>query len=163
MTAFLNSLTEAWAARSPRERTMLMIMGLILLLVLGWYGVAQPLSRGVTASEQRARRAAAMLSDLEAAARVGGISPGAAAAGARQPLTAVVDATAQAAGVTVDRRREETDGRLTVWLTGVSPTVMMTWLTALAQAHGVAVTDITASRLDNGLIEAQITLERPAG
>lgn len=161
MTAVLNSLSEAWAARSQRERTMLMVMGLIILLVAGWYGVVQPLSRGLAASEQRARRAAAMLSDLEAAARTGGI--GVAAAEARQPLAAVVDATAQAASVTVDRRREEPDGRLTVWLTGVSPTVMMTWLTALAQAHGVAVTDITASRLDNGLIEAQITLERPAG
>ncbi|MBX3479204.1 MAG: type II secretion system protein M [Caulobacter sp.] len=163
MTAFLDSLRTAWTARSPRERIMLTGLGLIIALVVGWYGMVQPLAHGVAASEQRARRAAAMLADLEAAARAGGASPGAVAAEARQPLTAVVAATAQAAGVTVDRRREEPDGRLTVWLTGVSPTVMMTWLTALAQAHGVAVSDITASRLDNGLIEAQITLERPAG
>lgn len=162
MTAVLKTLLDAWALRSPRERTMLLLMGLAIFLVVAWYGVIQPLGHAVEASQRRARDAAGLLAQVDAVSH-GGFSPGAAAAEARQPLAAVLDASAQAAGVTIDRRREETDGRLTVWLTSVEPTVMMSWLTALAQAHGVAVTDVTASRLDGGLLEAQITLERPAG
>jgi general secretion pathway protein M len=159
MNGLVERAADAWSQRSSREQVMLAVMGLLLIVVLGWFGVVQPLGRAVDASRDKAAEASARLAGIEAIGRAGG--PGLTAA-ASQPLGAIVDATAQAAAVTIDRRREEPDGRLTVWLTSVEPGVMMGWLTSLAQAHGVAVTDVTASRLDGGLLEAQITLEQPA-
>jgi len=162
MTAVLARLRQQWVARSPREQLMLAVMAAILLLVGGWYGVLQPLDQAAAASEQRVRIAAGRLAALEAAARAGTASPGALAAEARRPLQAVVAAAAQASGVTIDRHREEPDGRLTVWIAGMEPSLMMTWLSSLARVHGIAVTDVTASRIEGGLLEAQITLARPA-
>ncbi len=150
-------LHAAWLARSRREQIMLAVMGLIVVSVLGWFAVLVPLGKAVEASETRVAKAADRFARLDRAARTSGLPP----AGA-QPLNAVVDTTAQAAGLTISRRREEADGRLTVWLTGAQPALMMTWLTALARAQGIAVTEMTASRADGGLLEAQITLGRVA-
>jgi general secretion pathway protein M len=162
MNALLTRLRDQWAARSQREQLMLAAMAAVLILIGGWYGVAVPLGKAAEASEQSARIAAGRLAQLETAARSGNVSPGALAAEARQPLQGVVDAAAQASGVTIDRRREEEDGRLTVWVAGLDPATLMTWLTTLARVHGVAVTEVTASRIEGGLLEAQITLARPA-
>ncbi|MDB5471675.1 MAG: hypothetical protein JWR84_3235 [Caulobacter sp.] len=153
----IGSLRSAWEARSRREQVMLAVMGLAILLVVGWFAVLQPLNGAVKGSETRLSKAADRFAQLDAAARTGGLP-----VTTGQPLQTVVEASAAAAGLTVDRRREETDGRLTVWLTGADPGLMMTWLTSLARAQGVAVSEMTASRTDGGLLEAQITLERPA-
>ena len=159
MNGLLERGVDAWRQRSPREQVMLAVMAIALIAVLGWFGVVEPLGRAVESSRDKAAQAGARLAGIEAIGRAAG--PGL-TAGSSEPLAAIVDASAQAAAVTIDRRREEPDGRLTVWLTSVEPGVMMGWLTSLAQAHGVAVTDVTASRLDGGLLEAQITLEQPA-
>lgn len=150
-------LRNAWEGRSRRERVMLAVMASALVLVLGWFAVLQPLNGAVKASEARLRKAAERFAQLDAAARAGGlpITSG-------QPLNAVVETSAAAAGLTIDRRREEADGRLTVWLTSADSGLMMTWLTGLARAQGVGVTEMTASRTDGGLLEAQVTLGRTA-
>ena len=149
------SLRAAWEARSRREQVMLAVMGLALLLVVGWFAVLVPLNGAVKGSEARLRKAGERFAQLDAAARTGGLP-----VTAGQPLQTVVEASATAAGLTLDRRREEADGRLTVWLSGADPGLVMGWLTSLARAQGVAVSEMTASRTDGGLLEAQITLGR---
>lgn len=153
----IDRLRTAWDARSRREQVMLAVMALAILLVVGWYAVLVPLNSAVAASEVRLTKAGEQFSQLDAAARSGGLP-----VTSGQPLQTVVDASAAAAGLTIDRRREEADGRLTVWLTGADPGVMMGWLTSLAHAQGIAVSEMTASRTGGDLLEAQITLGRPA-
>jgi general secretion pathway protein M len=151
----IDRLRSAWDARSRREQIMLGVMAAVVVLVFGWFAVLAPLNGAVAGSETRLRKAADRFAQLDAAAKAGGLP-----VTSGQPLNAVVDASAQAAGLTIDRRREEADGRLTVWLTGADPGLMMTWLTSLARAQGIAVSEMTASRTDGGLLEAQITLGR---
>lgn len=153
----IDRLRTAWEARSRREQVMLGVMALAILLVVGWYGVLAPLNGAVQGSEARLAKAADRFAQLDAAARTGGLP-----VTSGQPLQTVVEASATAAGLTIDRRREEADGRLTVWLTGADPGLMMSWLTSLARGQGVAVSEMTASRTDGGALEAQITLARPA-
>lgn len=153
----IDRLRIAWEARSRREQIMLAAMGLALLLVVGWFAVLVPLSSAVKGSEARLRKAADRFAQLDGAARTGGLP-----VTSGQPLQTVVESSAAAAGLTIDRRREEADGRLTIWLTGADPGLMMGWLTSLARAQGVAVSEMTASRTDGGLLEAQITLGRTA-
>lgn len=154
----IDRLRAAWDARSHREQIMLAIMALAILLFVGWYAVLVPLNGAVDASETRLTKAGEQFAQLDAAARSGGLP-----VTSGQPLQAVVDASAAAAGLTIERRREEADGRLTVWLAGADPGLMMGWLTSLARAQGIAVSEMTASRTDGGLLEVQITLGRPAG
>lgn len=150
-------LRAAWEARSRREQIMLAVMAGAILLVVGWYAVLVPLNGAGEASETRLTKAGERFARLDAAARSGGLP-----VTAGQPLQAVVDASAAAAGLSIARRREEADGRLTVWLTAADPGLMMGWLTSLARAQGIAVSEMTASRTEGGLLEAQITLGRPA-
>jgi general secretion pathway protein M len=153
----IDRLRAAWGTRSRREQIMLAVMALVILLVVGWYGVMVPLNGAVDASNARLAKAGEQFAQLDAAARAGGLP-----VTAGQPLQAIVDASAAAAGLTIARRREEADGRLTVWLTGADPGLMMGWLSSLARAQGIAVSEMTASRSEGGLLEAQITLGRPA-
>lgn len=153
----IDRLRAAWEARTRRERIMLAVMVLAILLVIGWYGVMVPLNSAVDASKTRLAKASEQFARLDAAARAGGLP-----FTSGQPLQAIVDASASAAGLSIARRREEADGRLTVWLTGADPGLMMGWLTSLARGQGIAVSEMTASRNEGGLLEAQITLVRPA-
>lgn len=153
----IDRLRPAWEARSRREQIMLAVMGLAVLLVVGWFAVLVPLNGAVKGSEARLSKAGDRFAQLDAAVRAGGLP-----VTSGQPLQAVVETSAASAGLTIDRRREEADGRLTVWLTGADPGLMMGWLTSLARGQGVAVSEMTASRTDGGLLEAQITLQRPA-
>ena len=148
-------LRVLWDARSRREQIMLAVMAAALLLTVGWFAVLKPLDGAVKGSQTRLQKAAERFAQLDGAARAGGLP-----VTSGQPLNAVVDASAAAAGLTIDRRREEADGRLTLWLTRTDPGLMMTWLTGLARSQGVAVTEMTASRTDGGLLEVQVTLGR---
>ncbi len=161
MNDLIQSLRGRWAGWSPRERVLVAVMAVAVLAVGGWYGLVAPLRGWSEAAETRADRAAARLAELEAARQAGSL-PGVAAAGARKPLGALLDETAGPAGLVIDRRREEAGGAITVWLQGVEAPVMMGWLTTLARGQGVSVAELTASRTEGGLLDAQITLARAA-
>lgn len=153
----IDRLRAAWEARSRREQIMLAVMALAVLLVVGWYAVLVPLNGAVKASETRLAKAGGQFARLDAAARSGGLP-----VDSDQPLQAIVDVSASAAGLTIERRREEADGQLTVWLTDADPGLMMGWLTSMARAQGIAVSGMTASETHGGMLDAQITLGRPA-
>lgn len=150
----MEQVTFWWNGRTARERIMLAILAAVLALAVGWYGVIAPLGAWAGAAETRRAEAAHALARAEAAA---------AALAARKPaapgaLARAVDASAQAAGVAIARRREDADGRLTVWIDGVEPRLLMQWLMLLRQGHGVGVAAMTASKGEAGL-QVQVSLQ----
>lgn len=155
----LRQLRAWWAERSPRERLMLQGLGLVLGLLLLWYGVISPLRAGVDWAREQRLEAASDLALVEAAARA---STGRVALSSDERLGTIIDATAAATGIAIERRREDADGRLTVWVASVEPRILMQWILTLRSGQGVAVTGMTAEKADDAGLAVEVSFERPA-
>lgn len=157
MNGRIEAARQWWLALSGRERLMLSVLGVVVLAVVGWYGVATPLMGLSKASRERVELASTQLANLRtlAASRPAGTaSP---SAGTAQSL---VEAAAGKAGVAIARRRQDADGRFTIWVSTIDARALLPWLASLERDGGVAVTVFTASRQDNGAVEAEITFAK---
>ena len=67
---------------------------------------------------------------------------------------------AAASGIVIERRREEGDGRLTVWITAVQPRILMQWISGLRTGHGVSVVGMSAAKADASSLTVEVTFER---
>lgn len=157
MNGRIEAAGQWWLSRSPRERVMLSVMSLVVLAVVGWYGVAAPLMELSKASRERVELASTQLARLRTLAGSRPAAPAAPGAGTAQTL---VEAAAGKTGVSIARRRQDANGRFTIWVSTIDARALLPWLASLEREGGVTVTDFTASRLDNGAIEAEITFAK---
>ena len=153
----LQTARDFWAQRTSRERLMLQGLAIVLGGVLFWYGVLTPLNTARDWAREERLAAAADLAAVKTLARAG-------TARAAQPdgrgLAGVVDTAAAASGITIERRREEGDGRLTVWITAVQPRILMQWIDGLRTTHGVSVVGLTADKADDRSLTVEVSFER---
>jgi general secretion pathway protein M len=157
MNGRIEAVRQWWLALSARERLMLSVLGVVLLAVVGWYGVATPLMGLSKASRERVELASTQLASLRALAASRPAGAAAPSAGTAQSL---VEAAAGKAGVSIARRRQDANGRFTIWVSTIDARALLPWLASLERDGGVAVTDFTASRQDNGAVEAEITFAK---
>lgn len=154
----LQAARDFWAQRTGRERVMLQGLGVILGGVLLWFGVLSPLNAARDWARAERQSAAADLAAINALTRAG------ASRGATQPagrgLAGVVDVAAAAAGIVIERRREEADGRLTVWITAVQPRILMQWISGLRTGHGVSVVAMSAAKADASSLTVEVSFEQ---
>lgn len=150
----LQTARDFWSLRTPRERLLLQGLGIVLAGLLLWFGVLTPLNAASGWARAERQAAAADLAAVNALAR-GGATP---AAG--RGLAGVVDVAAAASGIVIERRREEGDGRLTVWLTAVQPRILMQWISGLRTGHGVSVVGMSVAKADASSLTAEVTFER---
>jgi general secretion pathway protein M len=157
MNGRMEAAGQWWLSRSPRERVMLGLMGVVLLAVIGWYGVAMPLQSLSKSSRERVELASTQLGELRAwtSAR-----PTGATTSREGTAQSLVEAAAGKVGVSIARRRQDANGRFTIWVSTIDARALLPWLASLERDGGVAVTDFTASRLDNGAVEAEITFAK---
>ncbi len=154
----LQTARDFWAQRTGRERLMLQGLGVVLGGLLLWYGVLTPLNMAKGWARAERQAAAADLAAVNALARVG--TAGSAARPAGGGLAGVVDVAAAASGIVIERRREEGDGRLTVWITTVQPRILMQWISGLRSAHGVTVVGMSAAKVDAGSLTVEVSFEQ---
>ena len=144
-----------WRSRSGREQVMLAVMAVFVAAFLGWFGLVAPLMSAADRAREHASlatRQSAQLASLAAghtARRRAGAQPA-------QPLAAIVEPAAAAAGVSVDRRRQDGDGRLTIWSGAADSRLLMAMIVAL-EPQGVEVVDFSAVRAEGGGLETQVT------
>ncbi|MDP2260276.1 MAG: type II secretion system protein GspM [Caulobacter sp.] len=156
--SLLQTAHDFWSLRSPRERVMLGGLGVVLAGLLLWFGVLAPLNMAGGWARAERQAAAADLAAVNALAR-GGATPGATQAAGRG-LAGVVDVAAAASGIVIERRREEADGRLTVWIAAVQPRILMQWISGLRSGHGASVVGMSAAKADASSLAVEVTFER---
>jgi type II secretory pathway component PulM len=155
MSVSVSSLTNAWSARSGREKALLLALALGVLAVAGWYGVVTPMQRMDRAAEARLALATSRLGEVEAAARTDLTRIGLAG-----DLEAEIAASAVAAGVTLDQRRRDSADELTVWIASIAPADFYGWARRLDTDLGVAVTNLTATNIGGGRMQVEALLAR---
>jgi len=157
-------LKAAWAERTVREQLMLAGLGALVILVIAWYGVLAPALSW--RSEARADHEAAVAryeTMVAGVARYRAEVQAAAQPRAGAALRTVVGTSAAERGLAISRVQPLEDGRLGVWMEGVSDDALMAWLVALSRDEGVRVDQISLDREGDRLVRAQMVLVRGGG
>jgi len=162
-------MKEWWSGLQASERRIMIMGGVILLLVLPYFGVWLPLQDSISSLQQEVREEQAVKRWMQqAAAEVKQLKASGGGSAVRprdgRSLLAVVDQTAKRTGLGPGLRRLEPEGQaaVRVWLAQVSFDAMVGWLAGLEQQNGLVVDTITIDRKDiPGRVDARMTLEAP--
>ena len=164
----MSALRQRWEALAPREQRVLSLGALVLLGVLGYVLVWEPLA--LSREEWRTRVIAAEtdLSWMRA------VAPQVQAQRSAQPLAsghdgrsllARVDASAREAGLGSVLLRVEpvAAGQVRVQFERAGFDALMRWLETLSAQYGTRVTELSVQRSEGvGLVDARLSLEEPA-
>ncbi|MEY4879213.1 MAG: type secretion system protein [Pseudomonadota bacterium] len=161
MTALMNHLTQWWSARAPREQRLLQLLGVLLATLFFWYGVLTPLGGLARNADARYARAAHELQDIEQAASLFAREPRQAGPGA-VPLAEIVSSAAAETFLLLGNTRAETENQVTIEAHPADPARLFSWIKQLQESHGVVVTNFTATRDSEGLLDTEIVLTRSA-
>jgi general secretion pathway protein M len=163
----MSSLRTWWLAREPRERQVLSIGVLVVVLMLGWALVYKPMADARTSLMRGNERLAAdLLSMRHDAARLRSGETGETAARERagRSLLALVDAGIRDIGLGAGLKRIEPagDGRVRLRLEAVPFDPLAGWLETLAQRHGIVVAEMAATATEYvGQVDVQLVLREP--
>jgi general secretion pathway protein M len=157
-----------WQNLAERERRLLQAAALVILAVLGWVLVWEPLDRSRADWRQRAVAADAnlqwMRSATEQLARQRAAGGGMVVNDGRS-LLARVDGGAREAGLGGAMLRVEPTGpdQVRVQFQQAGFDDLMQWLEQLAQQQAVRVSELSVQRAQGvGLVDARIGLEQPS-
>lgn len=160
-------LLHWWGARNPRERWVVGSGVALMVAVLPYVWIWEPLVERAAALESAVAEQRHDLAWMRDAARQIR-AHGGAEAGAAEPVTdgrsllGLVDRSARQADLDDQVSRVQPDGRssVRVWLDEAPFNQLIEWLDDLQRATGVEVSDLTVERTnDKGLVNARLTLE----
>ena len=163
----IEQLQARWNQLQPRERLVLGLGGVALLLIILYAGLWQPLHQQQATAETRLQEQRLLAQDLERAAvlaRNSGSRAGAPSS-SNQSLITVVDQSLKASQLSKPDLRIQEDGasRVRVWLEDVSFDALAGWTATLQQRHGISISTADLDRTSGaGLVNARLTLERGA-
>jgi len=152
-----------WQALSQRDRRALQALAVVAVLLLGYLFNVQ-----LEARDEARRRAEAADQSLawmrQAAAQLVGRAPLQRAAPDGRSLLARVDAGAREAGLGGVLLRVEpvTPTQVRVYFQAAPFDMLMDWLQALGESHGVQVDELSVQRAAGaGLVDARLNLSEP--
>lgn len=146
-----------WRQRTPREQGLLLLLLLIAVPVIGFYGVVRPLDRAIEqAQEKRDADAHALADVLLMANRLG--APAAAKRG-KLPIEAQLEDSAQRAGFTIAGVAREASGA-TVTIDAVRAQPFFAWIASLRQRDGLIVTRLDARPNGDATLAVAVHFER---
>ena len=143
---------------------LLMVAGPLLLVILFYALLWQPLDRRVETLQQRVVEQQSLLQWMQMSAQQVKQAARQSRSGGnvtKQSLLALVDRTVRKSGLSRALKRVEPDGadKVKVRLEQASFDVMVTWLETLQNLYGVTVQGITVDRQDNiGVVNVRLTL-----
>ena len=152
---------------APRERTMVSVAAVVILLVLGYVAAWSPLSSRVASLEKSVEERQAVKLWMEQAAveanQLRGAAGGSGGGDEHRSLLSVVDQTAKQSQLASAVNRIEPEGQelVRVSLERASFDDMVLWLGSLQRTFGVRVADISIERqAETGRVNARLSLKR---
>jgi general secretion pathway protein M len=157
---------KTWfAGLDPRERRLVMAAAALLLVLLLYVGLWEPLVNNVDRLRSSTAQQQSVLSWMQQAAQEvkqlrGGGTVARPATG--QSLLSLVDSSAKAGRLGTALKRVQPDGeqRVRVWLEAASFDDLVRWLTTLQQRQGVhVVSSVFEAKDEVGRVDARIVFE----
>lgn len=147
------------AQRSPRDQLSLLVLAGVLLLYLVYVLAWRPLAQARAEMAQRNASAVQTLQRVEGlAAQLRQLQAGGAAPAAAGNLTAVLNRSTAAAGLSVSRMQPNSRGEVQLRLEGAPLDRLLRWLHALEEEQGVQVVEAALSEAGGGRVNATLRL-----
>ena len=157
-------MKEWFTGLALRERTMVSIAAVVVVLALVYAVAWGPLASSVSRLQQSVEEQQALKQWMQqSAAEVNQLRGAAGSSDDHRSLLAVVDQTSKQSQLGPAVKRIEPDGQelVRVSLEQASFDDMVTWLGSLQRSFGVGVADVSIDRqADSGRVNARITLKR---
>lgn len=163
----MSVLRERWDALAPRERSVLAAGAVVLLAVLAYVLVWEPLAQSRDALRTQVQAGEADLAWMRAAApqvRERAASAPAPVSNDGRSLLARADASAREAGLGNALLRVEpvSDGQVRVYFQQAGFDPLMRWVEALSAQGSLRVGEFSARRAEGvGVVDANLSLEEP--
>jgi general secretion pathway protein M len=153
-----------WLGLSQRDRRILLLGGLLLIVILPYALIWLPLNDRAERLAEAVQAQRADVAWMQQAARQLGAAPASASADpdTNQSLLSVIDRTVREGALTGTVRRVQPEGASTVrvWLEEAPFDDLMGWLGRLESTHGIRVTSLVVDRqAAPGRVNARLTLE----
>ncbi len=159
-------MKEWFNTLAPRERLMVSLAAVVVVLALLYAAAWSPLSSSVTRLQQSVEDRQSLKQWMQrSAAEVTQLRHGATAGADHRSLLAVVDQTSKQSQLAPAVKRIEPDGQelVRVSLEQASFDEMVNWLGGLQHNFGVSVADVSIDRQsDSGRVNVRLTLKRSA-
>ena len=149
--------TSLWKERSERERALLVILAVVTVALVAWYGIAVPLSQAAEDARSHHARAAAELASVEAA--VAAFSRGGDIRNAAPAAVEAIIHSAEMSGVMLERHCIDNAREITVWSAATEPAALFAWIAVLQRDYSVVVSNMTITR-NGGGVATEIVLAR---
>ncbi len=150
-------------AQTPRDRSLLMVLGGFLLLVFGWLAIWQPVSEWRDSAVNTHQR---LQTDLEFMQRTASRARGKAQSsqaerGRSRPTLTIITRSAASAGLNITRARPEGGGETySVTFEGKPFNDILQWLSDLSANNGIVVRDASVSTDSTpGYVNARFALQ----
>jgi general secretion pathway protein M len=151
-----------WAAHSPRDRFVISILGLAVVMVIGWLGVWRPLVGA--GDSMRESHAVAVERHAGITARVAEYQALQArgthtAASSATRLDLILSQSAAEQGFTLSRDDAAGDNQASIAIASAPAPALFTWLGAL-ETQGIIAADLSIRPNANGTVALTATLRR---
>lgn len=142
--------------RTPRERGLIYTAGALFAAFILWQFVVSPIL---------ARKNQALAEHAKAARNLGVVQAGIAQLQRTQPVTtmrtafdrSVLVRTAQGTGFTLSRMQPMNDGTVRIWIEGGEAPLIYRFMEQVNRTYAVDITRVQVTRVDAGLVDAQMT------
>lgn len=155
-------LKRWWLSRTPRERTLLSAMSVLLALVLAWLLLVRPLNAGLADARARHELAVLRLAEVRAQAaairRIETRRPPPMA----EPLDGLISRSATEAGFQPSGIAVEAPGRAAFSIQAVRPQAFFGWLGRI-EAQGLVVDSLSAMPNPDQTLAVRVTLRARGG
>jgi len=162
-----SELKERWQQLAPREKQLLIIMSVVILITLFYFSLWKPLQTGIEDGQLRIKAQTQALTEIrKQAAEVRQLR----ASGAGKHTT-VKDSTSLLGLIERSAKQKKIKGSLQkvqpegqrevrVWMENVSFDQLISWLELLTSRHGIQINDISLERSNNiGIVSGRILLQ----
>lgn len=152
----MRTLLTWWQGREPRERQLLLVLGVLFGLMLFWLAVLRPLAAFREDAAGRHAQLAATIPSVRAAATAITAAGQAPARSDGRMVRDIVAASASAAGLEFTSTQPEDGGGVLVSIAAVKPTFLFAWIASLEEAEHVRTDRVLVQRNDDSTVSAQI-------
>lgn len=167
MNAVITQLQEWFRGLAARERLLVSIGGVVVLVTILYLGIWEPLNKAHTKREADLAAAQALAQRLEVIAATlqkTQASGGGAAIAAGASLLSIVDQASKdgTLGKPLSRIQPEGDNEVKVWIDGVSFEALVRWINELESRYGISIqtADVERDTLP-GQVNARLSVVRP--
>lgn len=150
-------LASWWRERSVREQRLLAVMSALLVIVLGWLLVAQPLINALEAARLRHGEAVIAVAEARARAELHRRSAQRPRATAPLPVDSLIGLTAGEAGFTGARIAGQGPARASVAIDSARPPAFFGWIAEL-ERRGLTVESLRAQANADRTLSAEAVL-----